>query len=276
MPDLLIELFSEEIPARMQARAADDFKKRMTDGLVEAGLTYEGAAAFVSPRRLTLTVQGLLSASPTLREERKGPRVDAPEKAIEGFLRGAGVGRDQLEQREEKKGTVFYALIEKPGRPAQVIVAEVLERVIRGFPWPKSMRWGSGTLRWVRPLQSILCLLSDEAGAEVVPFEIEGIVAADQTFGHRFMAPDPIAVSNFDTYQNQLKRAYVMLDAAERRDMIWNEATTQAFALGLEVIEDSGLLAEVTGLVEWPVVLMGQIDPEFLDLPGEVLKTSMK
>ena len=276
MPDLLIELFSEEIPARMQARAADDFKKRMTDGLVEAGLTYEGAAAFVSPRRLTLTVQGLLSASPTLREERKGPRVDAPEKAIEGFMRGAGVGRDQLEQREEKKGTVFYALIEKPGRPAQVIVAEVLERVIRGFPWPKSMRWGSGTLRWVRPLQSILCLLSDEAGAEVVPFEIEGIVAADQTFGHRFMAPDPIAVSNFDTYQNQLKRAYVMLDAAERRDMIWNEATTQAFALGLEVIEDSGLLAEVTGLVEWPVVLMGQIDPEFLDLPGEVLKTSMK
>ena len=276
MPDLLIELFSEEIPARMQARAADDFKKRMTDGLVEAGLTYEGAAAFVSPRRLTLTVQGLLSASPTLREERKGPRVDAPEKAIEGFLRGAGVGRDQLEQREEKKGTVFYALIEKPGRPAQAIVAEVLERVIRGFPWPKSMRWGSGTLRWVRPLQSILCLLSDEAGAEVVPFEIEGIVAADQTFGHRFMAPDPIAVSNFDAYQNQLKRAYVMLDAAERRDMIWNEATTQAFALGLEVIEDSGLLAEVTGLVEWPVVLMGQIDPEFLDLPGEVLKTSMK
>ncbi|MDC0431942.1 glycine--tRNA ligase subunit beta, partial [Paracoccaceae bacterium] len=156
MPDLLIELFSEEIPARMQARAADDFKKRMTDGLVEAGLTYEGAAAFVSPRRLTLTVQGLLSASPTLREERKGPRFDAPEKAIEGFLRGAGVGRDQLEQREEKKGTVFYALIEKPGRPAQAIVAEVLGRVIRGFPWPKSMRWGTGTLRWVRPLQSIL------------------------------------------------------------------------------------------------------------------------
>ena len=276
MPDLLIELFSEEIPARMQARAADDFKKRMTEGLVEAGLTYGGAAAFVTPRRLTLTVQDLLSASPTLREERKGPRVDAPEKAIEGFLRGAGVSRDQLEQRDEKKGTVYYARIEKPGRPAQAIVAEVLGQVIRAFPWPKSMRWGTGTLRWVRPLQSIVCVLSDEAGAAVVPFEIEGIVATDQTFGHRFMAPAPFAVSGFDSYQSQLKRAYVMLDAAERRAAIWNDATTQAFALGLEVIEDVGLLAEVAGLVEWPVVLMGQIDPAFLNLPSEVLKTSMK
>ena len=276
MPDLLIELFSEEIPARMQARAADDFKKRMTEGLVEAGLTYGGAAAFVTPRRLTLTVQDLLLASPTLREERKGPRVDAPEKAIEGFLRGAGVSRDQLEQRDEKKGTVYYARIEKPGRPAQAIVAEVLGQVIRAFPWPKSMRWGTGTLRWVRPLQSIVCMLSDEAGAAVVLFEIEGIVATDQTFGHRFMAPAPFAVSGFDSYQSQLKRAYVMLDAAERRAAIWNDATTQAFALGLEVIEDVGLLAEVAGLVEWPVVLMGQIDPAFLNLPSEVLKTSMK
>ena len=276
MPDLLIELFSEEIPARMQARAADDFKKRMTEGLVEAGLTYGGAAAFVTPRRLTLTVQDLLLASPTLREERKGPRVDAPEKAIEGFLRGAGVSRDQLEQRDEKKGTVYYARIEKPGRPAQAIVAEVLGQVIRAFPWPKSMRWGTGTLRWVRPLQSIVCVLSDEAGAAVVPFEIEGIVATDQTFGHRFMAPAPFAVSGFESYQSQLKRAYVMLDAAERRAAIWNDATTQAFALGLEVIEDVGLLAEVAGLVEWPVVLMGQIDPAFLNLPSEVLKTSMK
>ena len=276
MPDLLIELFSEEIPARMQARAADDFKKCMTEGLVEAGLTYGGAAAFVTPRRLTLTVQDLLSASPTLREERKGPRVDAPEKAIEGFLRGAGVSRDQLEQRDEKKGTVYYARIEKPGRPAQAIVAEVLGQVIRAFPWPKSMRWGTGTLRWVRPLQSIVCVLSDEAGAAVVPFEIEGIVATDQTFGHRFMAPAPFAVSGFDSYQSQLKRAYVMLDAAERRATIWNDATTQAFALGLEVIEDVELLAEVAGLVEWPVVLMGQIDPAFLNLPSEVLKTSMK
>ena len=276
MPDLLIELFSEEIPARMQARAAEDLKKRVTDGLVEAGLTYAGAAAFVTPRRLTLTLQGLLAASPTLREERKGPRVDAADKAIEGFLRGAGVSRDQLEQRDDKKGAVFYALIDKPGRPAAAIVAEVLEQVIRSFPWPKSMRWGTGSLRWVRPLQSILCLLTDEDGGQIVPLEVDGIIAGDQTFGHRFMAPAALRVTGFDDYRDALKRAFVLLDAETRRALIWNDATTQAFASGLEVIEDPGLLAEVAGLVEWPVVLMGEIDPTFLDLPDEVLKTSMR
>jgi glycyl-tRNA synthetase beta chain len=276
MPDLLIELFSEEIPARMQARAAEDLKKRVTDGLVEAGLTYAGAAAFVTPRRLTLTLQGLLAASPTLREERKGPRVDAPDKAIEGFLRGAGASRDQLEQRDDKKGAVFYALIDKPGRPAAAIVAEVLEQVIRSFPWPKSMRWGTGSLRWVRPLQSILCLLNDEDSGQIVPLEVDGIIAGDQTFGHRFMAPAALRVTGFDDYRDALKRAFVLLDAETRRALIWNDATTQAFASGLEVIEDPGLLAEVAGLVEWPVVLMGEIDPTFLDLPDEVLKTSMK
>ena len=276
MPDLLIELFSEEIPARMQARAAEDLKKRVTDGLVEAGLTYAGAAAFVTPRRLTLTLQGLLAASPTLREERKGPRVDASDKAIEGFLRGAGVSRDQLEQRDDKKGAVFYALIDKPGRPAAAIVAEVLEQVIRSFPWPKSMRWGTGSLRWVRPLQSILCLLTDEDGGQIVPLEVDGIIAGDQTFGHRFMAPAALRVTGFDDYRDALKRAFVLLNSETRRALIWNDATTQAFASGLEVIEDPGLLAEVAGLVEWPVVLMGEIDPTFLDLPDEVLKTSMR
>ena len=276
MPDLLIELFSEEIPARMQARAAEDLQKRVTDGLVEAGLTYAGAAAFVTPRRLTLTVHGLLAASPTRREERKGPRVDAPDKAIEGFLRGAGVSRDQLKRRDEKKGTVFYLLIEKPGRPASDIVCEVLGQVIRNFPWPKSMRWGGGVLRWVRPLRAILCVLSDESGVEIVPFEIDGIVASDLTYGHRFMAPGVLRVTSFDAYKAALRRAYVMLDPAERRKVIWNDATNQAFALGLEVIEDQKLLAEVAGLVEWPVVLMGEIDPAFLALPDEVLKTSMK
>jgi len=276
MPDLLIELFSEEIPARMQARAAEDLKKRVTDGLVEAGLTYAGAAAFVTPRRLTLTLQGLLAASPTLREERKGPRVDAADKAIEGFLRGAGVSRDQLEQRDDKKGAVFYALIDKPGRPAAAIVAEVLEQVIRSFPWSKSMRWGTGSLRWVRPLQSILCLLTDEDGGQIVPLEVDGIIAGDQTFGHRFMAPAALRVTGFDDYRDALKRAFVLLDAETRRALIWNDATTQAFASGLEVIEDPGLMAEVAGLVEWPVVLMGEIDPTFLDLPDEVLKTSMR
>ena len=276
MPDLLIELFSEEIPARMQARAAEDLKKRVTDGLVEAGLTYAGAAEFVTPRRLTLTLQGLLASSPTLREERKGPRVDASDKAIAGFLRGAGVSRDQLEQRDDKKGAVFYALIDKPGRPAAAIVAEVLEQVIRSFPWPKSMRWGTGSLRWVRPLQSILCLLTDEDGGQIVPLEVDGIIAGDQTFGHRFMAPAALRVTGFDDYRDALKRAFVLLNSETRRALIWNDATTQAFASGLEVIEDPGLLAEVAGLVEWPVVLMGEIDPTFLDLPDEVLKTSMR
>ena len=276
MPDLLIELFSEEIPARMQARAAEDLKKRMTDALVEAGLTYGGAAAFHTPRRLTLTIHDLLAESPTLKEERKGPRTDAPAQAIEGFLRGAGLTRDQLEEREEKKGRVFYAVIEKPGRPAADIVAEELEKIIRSFPWPKSMRWGAGSLRWVRPLHSILCILTTAEGATPVPLDIDGIQASDTTEGHRFMAPGRVRVRSFEDYQLQLKSRFVLLDAAERAEAIWQEATNQAFALGLEVVEDRGLLAEVAGLVEWPVVLMGEIGADFLHLPPEVLQTSMK
>ena len=276
MPDLLIELFSEEIPARMQARAAEDLKKRMTDGLVEAGLTYAGAAAFSTPRRLTLALEGLLAESPTLREERKGPKVGAPDKAIEGFLRGAGLTRDQLEERDTPKGAVYFASVVKPGRPAAEIIAEVLEDTIRNFPWPKSMRWGAGSLRWVRPLQSILCVLSDENGAEVVPLEIDGIKAGNQTQGHRFMAPGAITVNGFEDYAAKLKRANVVLDPAERQQAIWQEAGNQAFARGLELVEDKGLLAEVAGLVEWPVVLLGDIDAEFLELPAEVLQTSMR
>ena len=276
MPDLLIELFSEEIPARMQARAADDLKKLVTNGLVDAGLTYASAAAFSTPRRLTLTIEGMLDASPSLVEERKGPKADAPEKAIEGFLRGAGLTRDQLEERDTPKGKILFAMINKPGRPAAEIVAEVLETTIRNFPWPKSMRWGSGSLRWVRPLHSILCILSAEDGAQTVPLTIDGITAGDTTRGHRFLAPDTITVSSFDDYSAKLKRAFVVLDPAERRDTIWNDATNMAFANGLEVVEDAGLLAEVAGLVEYPVVLMGQIGDDFLGLPPEVLQTSMK
>ncbi len=277
MPDLLIELFSEEIPARMQARAAEDLQARVTNGLVEAGLTYAGAAAFSTPRRLTLTVQGLSAASPTLREERKGPRADAPEKAIEGFLRGAGVTRDQLELRDEKKGQVYFATVVKEGRNADVIVAEVLEDVIRHFPWPKSMRWGSGALRWVRPLHSILCILSDESGeTRIVDLDVDGIKAGNTTEGHRFMAPGRFAVTSFDQYQTGLKQRNVVLDAAERAEAIWQDASNQAFAAGLELVEDRALLAEVAGLVEWPVVLMGTIDQQFLGLPAEVLQTSMR
>ena len=276
MPDLLLELFSEEIPARMQAKARDDLRRLVTDGLVEAGLTYAGAGTFSTPRRLVLTVQGLTGESRPVREERKGPRADAPEAALEGFLRSTGLTRDQLELRDEKKGQVFFAVVEKPGRPAAAIVAEVVESTIRSFPWPKSMRWGSGSLRWVRPLHSILCLLNDESGAEVVPLEVDGIVAANTTAGHRFMAPARFAVSSFDDYRAKLQRAFVMLDPAAREAQIWHDATTAAFAQGLEVVPDAGLLAEVAGLVEWPVVLMGAIGADFLGLPAEVLQTSMK
>lgn len=276
MADLLIELFSEEIPAGLQAPAAQNLKKLLTNGMVEAGLTYANASAFHTARRLTLVVEGLLDASPTVQEERKGPKVGAPEQAIDGFLRGAGLSMDDLEVRDDKKGQVYFAKITKPGRPAAEIVAEVLEATIRNFPWPKSMRWGSGSLRWVRPLQSILCILSNEAEVSVVPLEVDGIKAGNQTCGHRFMAPDAFAVSGFEDYEIKLKRAKVILRADERQAAIWQEAQTQAFALGQSVVEDTGLLAEVAGLVEWPVVLMGQIDEEFLDLPPEVLKTSMK
>ncbi|SFG53203.1 glycine--tRNA ligase subunit beta [Sulfitobacter dubius] len=276
MPDLLIELFSEEIPARMQKRAGEDLQKLVTNGLVEAGLTYGSAAVFTTPRRLTLALGDMLAASPRQVEERKGPKADAPEKAIEGFLRGAGLTRDQLEERDTPKGKILFAKIEKPGRPAAEIVAEVLEQTIRNFPWPKSMRWGTGSLKWVRPLHSILCVISDEAGAEVVPLTIDGIAAGNTTRGHRFLAPAEIEVSGFEDYQDKLSRAFVVLDPAARADTIWHDATNMAFAAGLEVVEDAGLLAEVAGLVEYPVVLMGRIGEDFLGLPPEVLQTSMK
>ncbi|MBU2868561.1 glycine--tRNA ligase subunit beta [Pacificibacter marinus] len=276
MPDLMIELFSEEIPARMQKRAAEDLKKLVTNGLVEAGLTYASAGAFATPRRLALSVEGLLAESPTTVEERKGPRIDAPEKALAGFLRGAGVAKEDLGTVEEKKGTFYVAKITKQGRAAAPIIAEVLEKAIRNFPWPKSMRWGSGSLKWVRPLHSIICILSAEDGSDVVEFDIDGIASGRSTRGHRFMAPDAFDVVSFDDYSSKLKSAFVMLDATERADHIWHDATNQAFAQGLDVVEDAGLLAEVAGLVEWPVVLMGNIGADFLDLPPEVLQTSMK
>ena len=225
---------------------------------------------------LTLSVEGLTAESKPVREERRGPKVGAPEKAIEGFLRGAGVALEDLEIRDDKKGQVYFAVVEKPGRMAADIIAEVLENAIRNFPWPKSMRWGSGTLKWVRPLHSILCILGDEAGTEVVPLDVDGIVSGNTTRGHRFLAPDTFSVASFDDYEAKLKRANVVLRADERAEAIWHDATHQAFALGLEVVEDRGLLAEVAGLVEWPVVLLGRIDDDFLGLPPEVLQTSMK
>jgi glycyl-tRNA synthetase beta chain len=276
MPDLLIELFSEEIPARMQGRAREDLKRLVTDGLVEAGLTYSGAHALSTPRRLTLALEGLTAESRPVREERKGPAVGAPDAAVQGFLRSTGMMLEQLEVREGAKGKTWFAVIERPGRSARAIVAEVLEATIRNFPWPKSMRWGAGSLRWVRPLHSILCVLSDEHGAEVVPLDVDGIRAGNVTRGHRFLAPDAFSVTGFEDYAAKLKRAFVMLDPAERAEHIWHDAQNAAFAAGLEVVEDKGLLAEVAGLVEWPVVLLGRIGAEFLGLPPEVLQTSMR
>lgn len=276
MPDLLIELFSEEIPARMQARAREDLKSLVTNGLVEAGLTYASAGAFSTPRRLTLSIEGLTAESRPVREERKGPSATAPAAAIEGFLRSTGLTLEHLERRADKKGETLYAIVEKPGRPAAAIIAEVLEATIRNFPWPKSMRWGAGNLRWVRPLQSILCLLSDEGGSTTVPVTVDGITASNTTEGHRFLSPGRFTVTGFDDYALKLKRAHVMLDAAEREAAIWQGAQNLAFAAGMEVVEDKGLLAEVAGLVEWPVPLMGRIDDAFLHLPPEVLQTSMK
>ena len=276
MLDLLVELFSEEIPARMQARASSDFKKLMTDGLVDAGLTYSDAVSFATPRRLALSINGLPAQSPSTSQELKGPRLDAPAKAIEGFLRSTGLTNADLEAREDKKGQVYVAKIETAGRAAAEIVAEVLERTIRSFPWPKSMRWGSGSLKWVRPLHNILCILSDDVESAIVSVKVDGINSGDTTFGHRFLAPAEFSVTGFEDYVAKLKKAFVILDPIERANIIRQEAENQTFANGCELIQDNGLLAEVAGLVEWPIVLLGDIHESFWDLPAEVLKASMK
>lgn len=284
MPDLLLELRSEEIPARMQRKAAGDLRKLVTDALVDAGLTYEGAQEYWTPRRLTLDIRGLTAKSADLKEERKGPRTDAPEKAIEGFLRGAGLTSiDQAKiVADPKKGEFYVAIIEKPGRAAEAIIADVMPGIIRDFPWPKSMRWGKasakpGSLRWVRPLQSIVCTFGPETEEPVVvDFEIDGIRAGNVTYGHRFHAPDAITVRRFDDYADKLMKAHVVLDPARRKEIIATDAKNLAFASGLELVEDEALLEEVSGLVEWPVVLMGSFDEAFLSIPPEVIRLTIK
>ncbi len=284
MPDLLLELFSEEIPARMQRRAAEDLKKLVTDALVERGFLYEGAQAFATPRRLALTIMGLPVKGQDVREERKGPRVGSPDAAIQGFLKGAGLtSLDQAKiESDPKKGEFYVALIEKPGRATTDVLAEILPQIIKTFPWPKSMRWGAasaeaGSLRWVRPLQSILCTFGPETeDPEIVRFEVGGITSGDVTYGHRFLAPGEIRVKRFDDYVPALERAKVVLDADRRKDMILHDAKDLAFAQGLELVEDEGLLEEVAGLVEWPVVLMGSFDEAFLDIPPEVIRTTIR
>jgi glycyl-tRNA synthetase beta chain len=284
MPDLLLELFSEEIPARMQRKAAEDLKKLVTDALVERGLVYEGAKAFATPRRLALHVAGLPVRGRDIREERKGPRVGAPDAAIQGFLKAAGLA--SLDQAtivsDPKKGDSYIAVIEKPGQETVAAIAEIVPAVIRSFPWPKSMRWGKASaagasLRWVRPLHAILCTFGAETEEpEVVPFEVDGIHSGNTTYGHRFHAPGAIIVRRFDDYVASLEHAKVVLDADRRKEIILADAKTLAFAQGLELVEDEGLLEEVAGLVEWPVVLMGSFEERFLEIPGEAIRATIR
>jgi glycyl-tRNA synthetase beta chain len=284
MPDLLVELFCEEIPARMQRRAATHLREALTGALVDAGLTYEGARDYVTPRRLTLDVRGLTARSADTTEERKGPRVDAPEKALAGFLRGAGLASvDEAEVRSDpKKGDFYVAVIKREGRSAEEIVAEAMPAIIRDFPWPKSMRWGApsaepGSLRWVRPLQSILCTFGPETEEPVViDFEAGGIRSGNQTRGHRFHAGETFTVRRFDDYAAELEKRFVIIDPERRKEMIAADARNLAFANGVELVEDEALLDEVAGLVEWPVVLMGEFEREFLEIPDEVVRLTIK
>jgi glycyl-tRNA synthetase beta chain len=284
MPDLLLELFSEEIPARMQAKAAEDLRRMVTDKLVAEGLVYEGAKAFATPRRLALTVHGIPTRQSDLKEERKGPRVGGPDAAIAGFLKATGLASlDQATiQRDPKKGDFYVALIEKPGRATLDVLADMLPVIIRTFPWPKSMRWGErsarpGALQWVRPLHAIVASFGLETEQpDVVNFAVDGIAAGQTTFGHRFMAPAPISVRRFEDYEAKLLDAKVVLDPERRKDTILTDARQLAFAQGFELVEDQGLLDEVAGLVEWPVVAMGSFEQEFLSIPPEVIRATIR
>ena len=272
MPDLLLELFSEEIPARMQVQAAKDLERLVVGALSDRGLLFEGARGFAGPRRLTLALSGLPAKQPDVSEEKKGPRVGAPEKAIEGFLKSAGVTLDQCQKQSDAKGEFYVAVIHRKGRATAEVLAEILPETIVKLPWPKSMRWGDGTFRWVRPLHSIVATFD----GEVVPFEIAGVKSGNVTRGHRFLSSGAIEVRRFEDYEQKLRAAHVVLDGAERRETILHDAKQKAFALGLELIDDEGLANEVMGLAEWPVVLIGTIDPQFMDVPPEILQTSMR
>src|SRR5256884_4193955 len=284
MPDLLLELFSEEIPARMQAKAADDLRRMVTDKLVAEGLVYEGAKAFATPRRLTLTVHGIPARQSDLKEERRGPRVGGPDAAIQGFLKATGLSSlDEAKiQRDTKKGDFYVALIEKPGRATLDVLADMLPVIIRTFPWPKSMRWGErsarpGALQWVRPLHSIVATFGMETEEpDVVKFAVDGIEAGQTTYGHHFMAPAPINVRRFEDYQAKLHAANVVLEPQGRKDIVQADARQLAFAQGCELVEDGALLDEVAGLVEWPVVAMGSFEKEFLSIPGEVIRATIR
>ncbi|NJC41586.1 glycyl-tRNA synthetase beta chain [Brevundimonas alba] len=269
MPQLLLELFSEEIPARMQQGAARDLERMAADRLKAAGLTYDALTTWAGPRRLTLMVDGLPAATPDREEELKGPRANAPEQALEGFLRKTGLTRDQLVERDG----VLFAVISQKGQPTAGLIPDMVDQIVRAFPWPKSMRWGSGTLRWVRPLKRILALFD----GQVVQFDIDGIKAEDVTEGHRFLgAGQPFTVRDFADYRHKLGREHVLLDVADRKLRILEAARAACHDHGLALVDDDGLLDEVAGLAEWPTPILGDMDPQFLDLPPEVVRLSMK
>jgi glycyl-tRNA synthetase beta chain len=278
MAELLLELLSEEIPARMQARAAEDLARLVTERLQGEGLEAKAVRAFAGPRRLVLVMEGLPSRQPDRREEKKGPKVGAPQQAVDGFLRSVGLTREQVETRTDPKGDYLFAVIERRGAPTAEVIARAMPDILRGFPWPKSMRWGEADLRWVRPLQSIICLF----GGKVVALEIDGVRSGSETRGHRFHAPETFSVKDFADYDKRLRKARVVLDAAERRRIVSERAHALAKDAGFSLEDDDALLSEVAGLVEWPVVLLGRIDNSFVapldrgGLPHEALVTAMR
>jgi glycyl-tRNA synthetase beta chain len=272
MAELLLEILSEEIPARMQARAGEDLARLVTDALKAAGLAFEKPKSFATPRRLVLVIDGIPEAQPDVKDERKGPAVDAPEKAIQGFLGSVGLSLDQCEKRDIKGKQFLFAVIEKKGRATAEVLAEIIAGVLAAFPWPKSMRWGAGDARWVRPIQSLLAVFA----GRIVDFEFAGVRSGDVTQGHRFLAPAGFRVKDFADYHARLREAYVLLDAEDRREVLLTDADRLAEEEGLKVRNDHALFAEVAGLIEWPVALMGRIDDAFMDVPAEVLTESMR
>ncbi|WP_208435117.1 glycine--tRNA ligase subunit beta [Bartonella phoceensis] len=285
MSDLLLELFSEEIPARMQRKAAADLKKSVTDQLIDVGLTYKAAREYWTPRRLTLDIRGLSIRSKDIHEERRGPSTKSPQHVIDGFLRSTGLSNisEAHIAHDSKKGDFYIAKIIKKGRKAEEIIADILPNIIRNFPWPKSMRWGkdsakSGALKWIRPLQNILCIFGPEIGETyVVPFTVGSLKSNNMTYGHRFLSDGtPFQVRRFEDYITKLKTHKVILDAERRKNIISADAQNLCFANGLELVEDNALLEEVAGLVEWPVVLMGSFDKSFLDIPPEIIRLTIR
>ena len=272
MAEFLLEIFSEEIPARMQEKAAANLLRLVTDRLDQANIPHQGVSSYVTARRLTLHIENVATEQPDIAEEKRGPRTDAPDAAVDGFMRGAGVSRDQLVTREEKKGTFFYAMINEKGRKSAEIIADFMPEIICNFPWPKSQRWGAGALRWVRPMHNILCLLDKN----VVEFDVDNIKSTNITYGHRFMAPNAIEINSFANYCDELRKAFVILDRNERIDLIKKDAAILATDAELVLVDDVALLNEVAGLAEYPVVLLGAFDDEFLDVPPEALTSAMR